>query len=909
MMDSARVRALRFWELGRERLALRFWKLDSARVREWLPLVLLLVGLSSMFVFGGDRGHYYRPGVHDGISSQSMALAANLSPEHNFLMFFWKTESSYEAYNRYPIGAYVLLKLGILPFGDDLSAQIWAGRLLTMLLTAAGALSAYLALRRLTGSGWIAAASVMATFSSYYFLYYNDFVSTEVMSVFGILLTFHGMVVFVQDGRFRQLLIKTCAGVLLGWHVMALVLPFVVIGAAAVMVGAYSSSSAGAGFVERARLLGAAALSSRYVRYGAMAGIFCALVMAFNIVNEYFALGREVPLTRLPMVESYIARLGIDDRILSAHASTLAWGPYLRGQVSRVGGMSTPYFVDQRRKGKPWSWSQGTGVDSRLRGNDVDVGESDIDGVGNDVDVGVGNDVDGVGNDVGISGGDIDGVGNDVGIGGSDVGIGGSDVDEVGDDVDVGVGNDVRLSFVQQERGDARDSPMQRAALPVTGLAGAFVLAASAAGALFMRHKLLTATLLLAGWCWVIPLRTAAGTHEYEALFHVGAPLIFFASGLLLVRWLVRREWVVGVLAVGALGVFVLSSFEMSGVGHGAESALLQEAMMQDFEVIRGMTAGEDVVALLRSKDDKTTEFAGAAHAVNHYLGQRSRSLRYEEVELAAGGYTIMRERIDTPALLTPGNRYVFLYDSDGLMDMYRTAYRSVGSGALIARGNFDVYLHEGALYYVEEGCDLPDADIPFFLHIVPANDDALPAHRRQYGFDSLAFNFIERGVEFDGTCMAVVDLPEYEAARIETGQIGGEGGVVTHDSSGAIDLYRAAHRRITSGEASVRSQFDVYAGEGGLTYVRESCGSDDVSRRFYLHVFPADVGALSGWEAQREYENRDFDFWEQGGLIFDGMCMVTVALPGYEVARVGTGQFSDSEGNVWSGGFALSGE
>ena len=893
MMDSARVRALRFWKLGRERVRewppLGFWRLDGARVREWLPLLALLVGLASMFVFGGDRGHYYRPGVHDGISSQSMALAANLSPEHNFLMFFWKTESSYEAYNRYPIGTYVLLKLGILPFGDDLSAQIWVGRLLTMLLTAAGAVSAYLALRRITGSGWIASAAVMATFSSYYFLYYNDFVSTEVISVFGILLTFHGMVVFVQDGRFRQLIIKTCAGVLLGWHVMALVLPFVVIGAAA-MAGAYSSSSAGAAFVERARLSAVSALSCRYVRYGAMAGVFCALVMAFNVVNEYFALGREVPLTRLPMVESYIARLGIDDRILSAHASTLAWGPYLRGQVSRVGGMSTPYFVDQRRKGKAWSWSRGAGGDSRLRGNDVDVGGNDEDG----------------GGDVRLSFA-LQGMDVDSRLRGNDVGVGRNDVDRVGDDV--GVGSDVRLSFGQQERSDAGDSLVRRAALPLTGLAGAFVLAVGAVGVFFMRHKLLTGTLLLAGWCWVIPLRTAAGTHEFEALFHVGAPLIFFASGLLLVRWLVRREWVIGVLAVGAVGVFVLSSFEMSGVGHGAESALFQEAVMQDFEVIRGMTAGEDVVALLRSKDDKTTEFAGAAHAVNHYLGQRSRSLRYEEVELAAGGYTIMRERIDTPALLTPGNRYVFLYDSDGLMDMYRTAYESVISGDPIARGSFDVYLHEGALYYVKEGCDLADADIPFFLHIVPANEDALPVHRRQYGFDSLAFNFIERGVKFDWTCAAVVDLPEYEVARIETGRIVGGRGTVTHDSSGLIDLYRAAQRRVTSGEASVRSQFDVYAGEGGLTYVRESCGVEDVSRRFYLHVFPADAGVLSGWEAQRAYENRDFDFWEEGGVIFDGMCMVTVALPGYEVARVDTGQFSDSEGNVWSGGFAFGGE
>ena len=41
-----------------------------------------------------------------------------------------------------------------------------------------------------------------------------------VMDLFGVMLTFHGMVVFVQEDRFRQLLGKVCAALLLGWHVL-----------------------------------------------------------------------------------------------------------------------------------------------------------------------------------------------------------------------------------------------------------------------------------------------------------------------------------------------------------------------------------------------------------------------------------------------------------------------------------------------------------------------------------------------------------------------------------------------------------------------------------------------------------------------------------------------------------------
>ena len=50
------------------------------------------------------------------------------------------------------------------------------------------------------------------------------------MDPFGAALVFHGMVVFVQEGRFRQLLAKTCAALFLGWRVYALILPFIALG-------------------------------------------------------------------------------------------------------------------------------------------------------------------------------------------------------------------------------------------------------------------------------------------------------------------------------------------------------------------------------------------------------------------------------------------------------------------------------------------------------------------------------------------------------------------------------------------------------------------------------------------------------------------------------------------------------
>ena len=58
-----------------------------------------------------------------------------------------------------------------------------------------------------------------------------------------------------------------------------------------------------------------------------------------------------------------------------------------------------------------------------------------------------------------------------------------------------------------------------------------------------------------------------------------------------------------------------------------------------------------------------------------------------------------------------------------------------------------------------------------FFLALYPVDVNDLPDDSKRYGFDNLDFKFDERGVIFDGICMATVALPEYDITRISTGQ------------------------------------------------------------------------------------------------------------------------------------------
>ena len=207
----------------------RFWTR-----REALPAVLLLLALATVFLFGNDRGHFYRGGHHDWLTSQHLTQAVNLSPQHQFLLFVSHTldvegDAAYLTYARWPIGSYALVKVATLPFGDNFAAGIYAARIVMLLLFAGAAALAYLALARLCGNGWVALTATLLAFSSYYCLYYNDaFAPDAVPGLFGALLAFHGMVIFEQEGRFRQLLIKSCAGLLLCWPAYALLLPYIV---------------------------------------------------------------------------------------------------------------------------------------------------------------------------------------------------------------------------------------------------------------------------------------------------------------------------------------------------------------------------------------------------------------------------------------------------------------------------------------------------------------------------------------------------------------------------------------------------------------------------------------------------------------------------------------------------------
>ena len=315
-----------------------------------LPPLLLLAALSTIFIFANDRGAFYRPGHHNNFSMLTLSLATNLSPEHNFLLTQYLTfdqstgETGYWPYGRFPIGNYALLKIAGLPFESDLSKQIQSARVVMLLFFIGSGLLVYFALTKIFKSPWVALGSTALSFSSYYVLYYSDMVSAETMSnLFGVFLIFHGMTIFVQEGRFRQLLIKTFIALFFGWHSYAILLPFIIFGVIRDFRQRKSidTKSNGTRWVYSLSRV----VANRFLILAMIAFLWGAILLSFNLVNEYLALDGERAWRDLPTVQSLRLRTGFNAMLNEEHRDALNIRAFTFENMYRIGGNSIPFSL------------------------------------------------------------------------------------------------------------------------------------------------------------------------------------------------------------------------------------------------------------------------------------------------------------------------------------------------------------------------------------------------------------------------------------------------------------------------------------------------------------------------------------------------------------------------------------
>ena len=671
------------------------------RVRgfDWRVGALFAVAFAAVLLLSSyDRGQFYRGTEHDAISGNHLAIATNLSWEHGFVQFLRRHfdadgELTYEPYNRFPLLGYALIKLVGLPFGDDLSARLYAARMLVLAFFAAAMVLAYLSLRLLTdgdtgGGGWQgrgageALVATLLAFASYPLLYHSDIVTPEAtMGLFSVLLAFHGVAVYLQgarragrdavarstgpgNNRVGQLYAKTCLASLLDWHVYGLLLPLL---AVALPQAIYARDW------RRFRC---------WVLLAAAATLTGLAVVAFNFASEYRALGATT-LLELPSLDAVWRRTGVTP------VDPVGWGAVIQEQLRRVGEATLPWPLAAPLEGwlhGRWHW------------------------------------------------------------------VGGA-----------------CLAF---------------AALLIC-LPGA-------------RHRIAWTGLALCGMGWAIPMRYQVQQHEYEVLFHVGAPLVVYAlvfsrlHGLVATRALSYEGPVprappltaphasaalqTGMVAV-ASALFVASAWMMGRVGDDAETRARERAFLADVQTIRRHTKGKVVYVPWAVLDRNTC--CKPVHLTGSVMVTEPTPRAEFVVATNIPRSTPERSpRAGSPAgrSLTPGNRVVFLYEADA----YRAALTAVRGvwerrarqSQPVIESAFAVHHLEDALLYVGEGerCPMEGRRSKFFLHVYPRDLRDLPEGQRRVGFANLDFQR-DRNWARDGRCFALRYLPSFPIAEIHTGQ------------------------------------------------------------------------------------------------------------------------------------------
>ena len=213
----------------------------------------------------------------------------------------------------------------------------------------------------------------------------------------------------------------------------------------------------------------------------------------------------------------------------------------------------------------------------------------------------------------------------------------------------------------------------------------------------------------------------------------------------------------------------------------------------------------------------------------------------------------------------------------------------------------------QGLLYY-RAPCAPADTAARFRLEIVPAAARDLPTSQREQSAYYGDFDFSQAGgVRYAGRCLVIVPLPDYEIDAIIVGQYIPGGSTLWYGRR-YTESYRAAqaseYAAQAIGEPAAADFFSVYHSEGALTYIRENCAPADTEAMFYLHLFPADANDLTEGQREHGFDNRDFEFDRTGGVLYEGRCLVSVPLPGYEIHGIRTGQHVPGKGQLWSSEF-----
>lgn len=103
------------------------------------------------------------------------------------------------------------------------------------------------------------------------------------------------------------------------------------------------------------------------------------------------------------------------------------------------------------------------------------------------------------------------------------------------------------------------------------------------------------------------------------------------------------------------------------------------------------------------------------------------------------------------------------------------------------------------------------------------------------------------------------------------------------------------------------QSYFTIYLDERNIIYAKPTCTQTDLDTLFFLHIIPYYLNDLPEERKEIGFDNLDFNLQDNyAGENEEGNCITVQQLPEYRISSVRTGQFNDTDGQVWKTQFEM---
>ena len=754
-----------------------------ARAAPAAPLLALGGCLAAVFAFALAEGRFSRP-VADRAAAATLAQVANLSAEHRFVGFTHREiepdgasdldgdfDAAFVLGEDRPLGGGLALRVATSHFGEDQAAQAFAARASFAALWCLSAALAYLSLARLFGRRWTALAATLLAFSGFAGGAWDAVSLDGSAALFALLLLFHGMVVFVSEGRLRQLILKGGAALLLTYSAYALILPFVVLGLffpnglpKAIPNGRRRAAGDSPEAPVRERGSG-----NPYLVFGAFALVFGGALFGLNRANERALRATGARLIEEAAVPAATAATGATTGAVGASDS----GRERFGRLGRVGreigGEIVPYAASAGREGGRGGTAltllgvlaalgavAGAAFSSRrllllplaLSGFLLFLVAAPL------------------------ATGAVAGAGIPLVL----FALGLPALDRfrerraAGERSGAGSGSGPAAgsrsgSGPESGSGSGRFVPLAVGLSAAVFLASGFRAASVAddpAGAAFAERldadfREIRSHLGRRTRPWVfVPedLREALGGAEGTARRLVGSALAGPAARG-------RAEFV---LARRKAGTRPPTSPPLESLPPESPTP---ESLPPESPTTESLPAESPPAESLPAESLPPESPTPESLRLESLPPESPTPESLPAESLPAESLPAESLPAESPILesLTPGNREVFLYHRaafDGELDGMIAA-----AGPPIRRGEYDIHLDRRALFFVREGCRPEDWAGHFVVHLDPEDARDLPPHRRQFGFENLWFRFPWRALDRGERCVARVPLPDYPIRRL----------------------------------------------------------------------------------------------------------------------------------------------